>query len=47
MMAATLGAHSVLALDYDQVAVEVARENIVQNGLEKSSRSGKVTCWPE
>ncbi|HHZ17591.1 MAG TPA: 50S ribosomal protein L11 methyltransferase [Clostridia bacterium] len=35
MMAATLGAHSVLALDYDQVAVEVARENIVQNGLEK------------
>lgn len=35
MMAALLGAQSVLALDYDQVAVKVASENVVHNGLEK------------
>jgi ribosomal protein L11 methyltransferase len=35
MMAALLGAESVLALDYDQVAVKVASENVAHNGLEK------------
>jgi len=33
MTAASLGAEEVLALDYDEVAVKVARENIQQNGL--------------
>jgi len=33
MIAAFLGAKEVLALDYDEVAVKVARENIQQNGL--------------
>lgn len=32
--AAKLGAASVLALDVDQVAVQVARENVAMNGLE-------------
>lgn len=36
MMAALLGAESVLALDYDQVAVKVAGENVAHNGLEKA-----------
>ena len=35
MMAASIGAQSVLALDYDQVAVRVAGENIAHNGLEQ------------
>ena len=35
MMAASLGAQSVLALDYDQVAVRVAGENIAHNRLEQ------------
>ena len=33
MIAASLGAEEVLALDYDEVAVKVAQENIQQNGL--------------
>lgn len=35
MSAATLGAEKVLALDFDEVAVRVARENTIRNGLEK------------
>lgn len=35
MMAASLGAAEVLALDYDHVAVRVAGENIAHNGLQR------------
>lgn len=35
MLAASTGAYAVLALDYDQVAVKVATENIWHNGLAK------------
>lgn len=34
MIAASLGAQEVLALDYDDVAVKVAEDNIKQNGLD-------------